>query len=493
PYAQVLEEYDALGNLQAAYTYGEDLISRVEGGETSFYHIDGLGSTRLLTDAFGGVSESYNYDAYGNLIAGDGSDNPYLFAGEQRDVETGLDYLRARYYDPTLGRFISRDAYQGSLDDPMSQHKYQYAHANPVVNTDPSGYITLGEQLSALSVQSVLASMSYVGGYGLGAGIREGSGSVTLAIYDQYLAGFADGASGGLSTQYRARQAQQNGGRINNHQGLFFSLGRMTGIVAILGLGWGAPEALIGANISWAGRVAQLHSALSTGIGAYQSTRKILEGRATIWDWLIFLPLLTYFGSMAFRTISGRGGSPSSGSGSSGSADEVNNFVDVHEVDLEGEAVRLHDLFDGRERNRTIAVARVLDADGNPHIAVASSGGGQVVPKVQDAIAQAGYEKIKRVGADFHAEARIFKWARDNGYIVEAFAVSHQKGICISCAFDAISMGLPIDHSQVAWGWTPKPYKGLPPQMPPAPPLDLLNQSHGWIGGIPPWFYPYRK
>ncbi|MBP0011492.1 RHS repeat-associated core domain-containing protein, partial [Roseofilum sp. Belize Diploria] len=105
-----------------------------------------------------------NYDAYGNLIAGNGSENPYLFAGEQRDVETGLDYLRARYYDSTLGRFISRDAYQGLLNDPMSQHKYQYAHANPVVNIDPSGYATLTQIAATLALHSTLAGLSFTTG-----------------------------------------------------------------------------------------------------------------------------------------------------------------------------------------------------------------------------------------------------------------------------------------------------------------------------------------
>ena len=83
-------------------------------------------------------------------------ENAYLFAGEQRDIETGLDYLRARYYDPTLGRFISRDAYAGNLSDPMSQHKYQYAHANPVVNTDPSGYATNLTELAALAAMTAI-------------------------------------------------------------------------------------------------------------------------------------------------------------------------------------------------------------------------------------------------------------------------------------------------------------------------------------------------
>lgn len=238
----------------------------------------------MLTNNLGAVTDSYAYDAYGNLIAASGaSNNAYLFAGEQRDSETGLDYLRARYYDPLVGRFVSADAYEGTLNDPMSLHDYQYAHANPVVNTDPSGYMTnFGELLSTIATHGVLSSMAYVTGYATGTQITGGDG---LAIYDKFLAGFADGASGGLSTQFRAQQYGEVATR--NHRGAFFNLGRVMGNVANLGLGWGAPTSL--ANVGWAGRVAQLHEMFSTGLGAYQSTQAILESRATVAnknDWL---------------------------------------------------------------------------------------------------------------------------------------------------------------------------------------------------------------
>jgi RHS repeat-associated protein len=161
PYAQVLEEYDAAGNAKGSYVYGYDLIGKLQGGYSSFYHVDGLGSTRVLTNGTGAVTDSYSYDAYGNLIVSTGvSNNPYLFAGEQRDKETGLDYLRARYYDPFLGRFVSADAYEGTLDDPMSLHDYQYAHANPVVNTDPSGFVTQSELAAIFKIIDILVTIA---------------------------------------------------------------------------------------------------------------------------------------------------------------------------------------------------------------------------------------------------------------------------------------------------------------------------------------------
>ena len=300
PYAQVLEEYDAWGNLQAAYTYGEDLISR----NGQFYHKDGLGSTRLLTDALGGVSESYNYDAYGNLIAGNGSENPYLFAGEQRDFETGLDYLRARYYDPTLGRFISRDAYQGSLNDPMSLHKYQYAHANPVVNTDPSGYLTnLQEFAAVVGISAILSGLSWTTSTAIGSLAYGGSVSNAAAIYDQFLAGFADIVTFTGST--KLREKLHGAAATRNHRGLFFSLGRFTGGITGFSAGLGAPTVFGGTT--WGQKALLGYDLFGSGLSSYLSTKKFREGTGTVWDLLAYLPLFTYASGLGLDWIATRG------------------------------------------------------------------------------------------------------------------------------------------------------------------------------------------
>jgi RHS repeat-associated protein len=143
PYAQVLEEYTSEGNLLTSYVYGNDLISQVQEQKSLYLLNDGLGSTRLIVDQDGNVTDSYQYDVYGNLIQQTGdTNNNYLYTGEQRDIDQNLDYLRSRYYDPEIGRFISMDSFEGFLRDPMSLHKYQYAHANPANFIDPSGNFT---------------------------------------------------------------------------------------------------------------------------------------------------------------------------------------------------------------------------------------------------------------------------------------------------------------------------------------------------------------
>ena len=164
PYAQVLEE-SVNDALTASYVYGLDLISQERGVNDSYYLVDGLGSTRGLTDASGVVTDTYSYDAFGNLIASAGNvENNYLFAGEQFDEDLEQYYLRQRYYNPSVGRFTRVDSYEGRRSDPMSRHDYLYTHANPVNFTDPSGLYTLGEHQAAISIINTLAEIQWASG-----------------------------------------------------------------------------------------------------------------------------------------------------------------------------------------------------------------------------------------------------------------------------------------------------------------------------------------
>ncbi len=148
----VLAELNYDGTEKCFYTRGTDLVSQERDGKKSYYVYDGHGSVRALFNEDGKVTDRYVYDAFGNLISSIGSTkNDFLFCGEQFDPVTGLYYLRARYMNPSVGTFISMDSYQGSIDDPVSLHKYLYANSNPVMYIDPSGYF----------VQSVVYAISY--------------------------------------------------------------------------------------------------------------------------------------------------------------------------------------------------------------------------------------------------------------------------------------------------------------------------------------------
>jgi RHS repeat-associated protein len=137
----VLEEYNNTGGVRLAYVYGNDLISQTKDNLTTYYLVDGLGSTRLLTDAQGNVLNTYDYDAFGKTINQSGSaTNQYLFAGEQFDPGLGDYYLRDRFYNPGVGRFSRADSFQGVSSSPITAHKYLYANNNPINLIDPSGF-----------------------------------------------------------------------------------------------------------------------------------------------------------------------------------------------------------------------------------------------------------------------------------------------------------------------------------------------------------------
>ena len=158
--SQVLAEYDENGSLTTLYTRGDELISQERNGVKLYYLYDGFDSVRMLTDEGGSVTDTYTFDAFGNLTNSTGdTENSYLYRGEQFDSFTGLYYLRARYMNPSTGTFITMDEYAGSVFEPVSLHKYLYANANPVMNSDPSGYETLHGQMTTMAGLAVLYGM----------------------------------------------------------------------------------------------------------------------------------------------------------------------------------------------------------------------------------------------------------------------------------------------------------------------------------------------
>lgn len=139
---QVLDEYDAGGNVIASYTYGLSRISQDRSGDVSFYHIDGQTSTRVLTDSTGNLTDTYNYDAFGNLLSSTGStENPFRYVGESFDPQANLIHLRARDLDPRTGRFMQLDPAAGIMVLPISMNKYAYGNSDPTSYADPSGEI----------------------------------------------------------------------------------------------------------------------------------------------------------------------------------------------------------------------------------------------------------------------------------------------------------------------------------------------------------------
>jgi RHS repeat-associated protein len=119
---------------ERAYWYGLDLIASIDAdGVATYYTYDGLGSTSELTDEGNSMTDTYSYDVFGAVRDSSGSaDNVWQFTGEQYDEDSGLYYLRARYFDPATGRFLGEDAIP-------SANQYAYSFNSPTNFVDPYG------------------------------------------------------------------------------------------------------------------------------------------------------------------------------------------------------------------------------------------------------------------------------------------------------------------------------------------------------------------
>lgn len=142
---KVIAEIDALGALKKYYSWSPTghLLSLTVDGVAYYTVHNGYGDIIQLTDENGTVVASYNYDAWGNIISETGSAaalNPYRYAGYRFDDVTGLYYLSARYYAPSLGRFLSRDPL-------FSNNLYLYSNNNPLMYVDPTGYYEVKSDL----------------------------------------------------------------------------------------------------------------------------------------------------------------------------------------------------------------------------------------------------------------------------------------------------------------------------------------------------------
>jgi RHS repeat-associated protein len=159
----MLEFYQNKGN-PLEYIYGngqlisrDDLLvlpvsKRLVYQNTHWFHQDGLGSVVNLTDSSGNVKLTYGYDAFGEITKEEGAvgwkKNRYTFTGKPYDPTAGMYYFGARWYEPEVGRWITKDMYQANVFDQVNIHKYVYVSNNPIVFVDPLGYMRVRIQVT---------------------------------------------------------------------------------------------------------------------------------------------------------------------------------------------------------------------------------------------------------------------------------------------------------------------------------------------------------
>lgn len=105
------------------------------------YHFNHLGSTTLITNEQGKVIETFDYNPYGELLDGEIGEYLFLFNGEYGVVtdDNGLYYMRARYYNVDIKRFMNQDVIVGSVESSPSLNRYAYVEGNPINYLDPFG------------------------------------------------------------------------------------------------------------------------------------------------------------------------------------------------------------------------------------------------------------------------------------------------------------------------------------------------------------------
>jgi RHS repeat-associated protein len=171
-FGNVEAEFDGAGHLTGHYTYGLDLAGFVPAaGPAAYYHFDPAGNTAQMTNSSGSVVDSYSYLPFGEKLTSiAGVPNPYTYVGEfgVMDEGSGLYFMRNRWYNPALGRFVQLDPIGFTSDSNL----YRYAANSPLRFIDPSG--------TAITTAGVLNAGNHV--LNLAGSLPGGAGIIVNAV-----------------------------------------------------------------------------------------------------------------------------------------------------------------------------------------------------------------------------------------------------------------------------------------------------------------------
>ncbi len=136
----VVAETDSTGAITDEILWGHQPLARKTNGSWYYYIYNAHGDVVGLVNDAGTVVNTYEYTPWGEIRSETETiDNPIKYAGEYYDDELDMIYLRARYYDPQIGRFTSHDIEEGEISSPLDMNRYVYCKNNPIKYVDPSG------------------------------------------------------------------------------------------------------------------------------------------------------------------------------------------------------------------------------------------------------------------------------------------------------------------------------------------------------------------
>ncbi len=287
----LMQEVAPNGAVLANYVYDglDHPIAMNRGGTTYYYLYDRLGNVVGLTNGAGVLVASYRYDPWGNLLAAGGINpnltNPFRFVGREWDADSGLYYMRGRYYDPDLGRFISRDPLR--LTMPAGNH-YAYAANNPANASDPMGLdvanrrwwqtlggvvVGVGGGLIFLATAPVSGPLALAAGAAAAGGLAGGvaAGTSELFYYKECDFGFWSAVGAGV-------KGGVTGGALSPY--VAYGVGSAASSVSAWSSGVGGSG--LGGSVQ---SVAAQRFALETGISA---AKRMMAQAVSKGDWLLY-------------------------------------------------------------------------------------------------------------------------------------------------------------------------------------------------------------
>ena len=210
----VILETDQKDNVITTYVRGMNYIGRYDNTDRlSYYLYNGHGDVVQTVSETGEVENQYDYDIFGNpILTVEIYTNAIRYAGEFYDEETGLYYLRARYYNPYIGRFISEDSYWGEDTNPLSLNLYVYCYNDPIQFVDPTGHWGVLGSITKAVTSAVTSAIKSIGSSGSSSSSKSSSSS-SSSSKSSGSSNIAIGSSGSSS---RSKSSSSSSGSNSN-------------------------------------------------------------------------------------------------------------------------------------------------------------------------------------------------------------------------------------------------------------------------------------